>query len=556
MPQDILADGFVSLCIDTSLNFYDGKCRVLVEGQYVVNGSLAVPIVPDVPIHIPSTRFIDDMFTAGSVLAEGLKQMFCICPSNVDIYALPRLDAATGISNFNAGTVYTAGQQMVYTDGYVYQAVTTTIAGDTPVSAAAKWTQLYLKGVKAVYTMTVAGPATSDGQIDIFLGDRTYSVDRVLVTSGDTATAIATAIEAAIPASFPYVVTRSGAVITMTAKSAGTVGNFLNPVVNWKAFQNYFPTGVTITTVQATPGAGDPQPIDYKAALGTCCYSCYALLGGSTKWQRGMRDWIRSAWDCTKPQCFGHGYTYNSGSLGQVLAVGDNSAEFSRLAVPVNDVNFPWAMVAAYAALSCCTACVNPELSIQGRNYGVLNCIERPTSCSLPWSFDEMTQLKDAGFVTYGPLTGGVGTLTSPYVVNDVTNNLYDDLNRPNVTFRDASSRRMAAKTSLELATKLNEFNGLANYTKNTQVPQGIFGTNKRMMEASIKHWAQGQVGIRFSEFDNMETDIVLREDFEVAQPCQGVPCKYHLFFRYRPPCRIANVQVQMLPKVLDNCAR
>ena len=561
MAQDILADGFVNLCISTSLNFYDGKCRLLVEGQYVPNGALAVPIVPDQIMQVTSPTLVDSLFTPGSVLAEGLKTIFKMCPSNIAVYALPRLDAGYGVAAYNSGTVYTSGQSMKYSDGYIWKATTTTTAGDTPVSAPSKWSQVILAGVKAVYTMTITGPATSDGTIDIFMGADAYSTNGVIVSNTDTAQVVAQNIINALPANFPYVPvlggTTNSATITFTAVNAGQVGNHFNPVVNWKGFQNYFPTGITIATVSTTAGANNPAPVaSYSNIIGTCCYNVYALLSGDKTWQRALRNWIRSAWDCTKPQCFGAGYCYNYGSLGQVLAAGDNSPELQRVAVPVNDVNYPWQLVAGYAALSACSACTSPELSIQGRQYGVINAIERPTSCVTPWSYSDMTALQAAGFVTYTPLAGGLGQYTYPYIENDVTNFLYDELNRPNVTYRDASSRRLAANTALALATKLQEFSGLGNYTANTRIPQGIFGTNKNLILGSITQWAQSQVGILFSNFDNVQTDIVLQEDFEVQPPCQGVPCKYHLRFRYRPPCRVANFQVNMLPAYLSNCNR
>lgn len=506
MGQDVLSDGYVKLCIDTSLNFYDGKCRMLIEGQYVVNPLLAVPIVPDKPIHVPSTRDIDAMFTAGSVLAQSLKIAFCICPNNVQIFALPRADAVAS--------------------------------------------------VKALYTMTVTGPATSDGQIDIWMGNKQYALDNIVVTSGDTAAAICAAIVAAVPADFPYVAAVAGSTVTFTAKNGGTCGNYLNPIVNYRNFQNYLPTGVTITTVRTTTGATDPAPINYDTALGLCCYNCYALLGSNATWQRGMRDHIRKAWSCDTPQCFGHGYTFNTGTLGQVLATGDNSAEFCRIDWSDTEVNFPWEVVAAMAAKACCNACSSPELSTQGRTYGNLSCIYLPQSCTLARSYDQTQQLQEAGFVTHGPQSQGSGALTTRYIYNDVTNWLYDEEGRPNTTFRDTNSRRLAANTALSLAEKLQEYNGLALYTKNTRVPPGVFGTNKRLMLAGITAWAKDRVGSLFSNFDDLEKDITLKEDFEVAPSCQGVPCKMHLFFRYRPPCRLSHVSVTMQPKMIDNCVR
>ncbi len=128
-----------------------------------------------------------------------------------------------------------------------------------------------------------------------------------------------------------------------------------------------------------------------------------ALLTEDSAWQKGLIAHLRNNWDCTKSQCFGHGYTFNTGTVGQILATFENGEVVSKLAYPTNDVSFPWEMVADYAAKSCCSACDNPELSIQGRTHGLLSCIKRPASCKLPWSHDAMVQLQDQGFVTYAP---------------------------------------------------------------------------------------------------------------------------------------------------------
>lgn len=510
MPLDVLSDGFVNLCFDTSLNFFSGKCRVLVEGQYKVNGGLATPIIPDKPMRITSTRYIDDMFTAGSVLAESLKTMFAVCGDRAEIFALPRQDHASG--------------------------------------------------VPAVYEMAFTGPATSDGAIDIFLGNEQYSITGLAVTSGDSAIVVAAAVAAALPSNLPYTAVQGTAPndhkVILTAKNDGTVGNFLNPIFNWRGFQNYYPAGIGVTVTRTTAGSADPLPLDYAAALGDCCYGYYALLSGDRTLQQAMVAWVRSAWSCDKPQCFGHAYTYNSGSIGTVLATFENAAEISKLAIPVDEVNFPWQMVADYTARSACTTCDSPELSVQGRSYGLMTTIKRPMSCDLPWSAAEIEQLKESGFVAYVPLSQGQGQLTSPFIVNDVTNWLYDEYNRPNATFRDASSRRLATATAIAVATELNELSGLALYTRNTRVPQGIKGTNLRLITAKMHDFATRNVGILWSDFDSLERDLVLKEDFEVAAPCQGVPCKLHMFMRYRPPCRISEVVTKLQPKLLDNCLR
>lgn len=505
MALDALRSGFVTLCFDTSLNFVSGRCRLLLEGQYLPAG-LPNPAAADTVLQITSERDIDDLLGAGSILAEAVRHAFCTCPSGSDIFVLPRPDA--------------------------------------------------VGAVQAQYTITIGGPATSDGTFSLFMLDEEYSVD-VIVLNGDTAATIATNVAAALPPNFPYTAVVVGNVITLTARNGGTVGNFLTPIYNWRGLANYAPDGVTVAVAQTVVGSVDPAPLDYADVLGECCYDCHALLSGNLIWQRGVRDHIRSNWDCTKPQCFGHGYTYNNGTLGQVLATGDNSPEFSRLAYPVNDANPPWLLVAAYAALSCCTACDNWELSIQGREHGLLSCIKRPTSCVQPWSNDDREALQEAGFVVYGPNTLGTGFYTNPYIYNDVTNYLYDELNRPNFTYRSTIHRRWAKAFGVTFADFMeNSYNGTSVFKDGTQIRPGVFGTTKNMIRAKIIAWLRTQEGVTISAIENIDEEVKVFSDFEVKPPCQGVPGEYIINMLVRPPVRASVFRTVIAPKLIDNCER
>ncbi len=503
MSIDSLRDGFVRLCFDPSLNVYAGKCRILIEGQFY-DPSLGCAITPDVPIKVVGKRQIDCQFGEGSVLAESLKVAFDCCANNAnEIWALPREDAASA--------------------------------------------------VEAKYTLTFTGTATSDGRIDIYWGDSRYNIS-VRVNSGNTPTIIAAAVLAALPDGFPYTGAVVAGVLTLTARNGGTVGNYLNPSINWHGRLDYFPTGVSIAVAQTVVGSVDPVALDYAVALGECCYCCAALLSGNDAWQDGMIAYLEDAWSCLKPQCFGQGYTYNAGSLGSVLASFTNSATMARLAICVDESIFPWLQVAAYAAKSCCSTVDNPEISVQGPQFGILDCLGQPESCSQCWTFDEQEQLRANGFVVTVPAQGGQGALTSPMITNDVTNNLYDDEGRSNATFRDVSSRRLAAATAEAFALELQRFNGLGLFTKNTDIRPGVRGTNPRLILGSLRAWAKANIGVLFSEFDDIDKDLTLLTDFEVAPKCQGVPGVLYPTMIYRPPVRVTKFIVNMQPKLLDNC--
>lgn len=505
MANDNLADGFTRVCVTDALNFAEPGCKIMLEAQYVAQPGFA--ITPDVPIAITDWRNLAGMFGAGSQAHRLLEIVRCICGDNGDVTLLPREDAA----------------------------------GAT----------------KAVYEMTVTGPATSDGTIDIFAGNEDYAIS-VAASSGDTADAIAALIQAEFDAidAFPYVVTVAANVVTFTAVNGGTVGNYFAPVINWRGRQSYFPQGVAITVARTTAGATDPAAIDYAAALGGCCYACYVMPSETLARQRAMRDWIRSNWDCDKPQCFGHAYTFDSGTLGAVLAKGDNSKEFNRIAVPANDLNFPDEIVAADAALSCCTACSNPERSIQGRVNGRLYCVKRPATCSTPWSYAEAVQLAENGFNVYGPLNGGAGGLTDVYMYTDITNSLYDDKGRKNLTWRDTSSRRLDTAIAVAVAVELNKLSGVALYSASTQIKQGKIGTNINMIRAEFISWLREQEGSFWSRFDDIEKQVRLRESSEIEQPCRGVPGLLYLDLIYKRPPRIVGVKVNLAPSMLDNCYR
>jgi len=497
MGINSLRDGFVSLCFDPSLNVSGEGCRVVVEGQHFGTAT------DDVLIRVTSTRDLNTLFGAGSVLATGLATALGSCGSGVEIFAVPRPDAV----------------------------------GSTA----------------AVYTLTITNAATSDGRVDIYWGEARWNIS-VAVATGDTPAMVAAAIQAAVPADFPYAATVAAGVVTLTAKNAGTVGNFLNPQINWHGRNNYLPGATTITVAQTTVGAGDPAPLDYAAVLGGCCVCSFVMLYGNTAWQDGVLTYLGDAWSCDKPQCFGHGYTYNAGSLGTILATDTNSATLSRMAHCPEDPNFPWLKVANYGAVSACRTLDNPEISIQGPNLGVLEQVRHPEYCTHCWTFDEQNQLRDGGFVVTVPVSGGQGALTSPMVTNDITNNRYDSEGRLNLTFRDVSARRLAAKTAAVLAEELQAFNGLGYFSENTDIRAGVQGSNRKLILGQIRAWAKENVGVLFSEFDNLDKDLTLTDDFAAAPRCQGQPGKLYLNIVYRPPVRTTNIVVNAAPKLLDNC--
>ena len=517
MSIDSLRSGAIRICFDSSLNAYKSKCRILIEGQMLDTGTALSGEL----IKIPALRNVDELFGEGSVMAEGLKTAFLCCPNGaMEFFALPWRDADVG--------------------------------GDQ----------------KATYVITFEENITSDGRIDLFIGDGRWNTStRVFAGMKDDEIAAAVALTLQSEPGLPFDVVYGdpgaglGNTITLTAKNAGTVGNCLNVIYNWHQRRDYAPvnevsgTPFVFSFAQTFAGTNTPfTPPNYSAILGECCYCCIGMLYDNYVLQDAMIEYIASAWDCSKPQCFGHGYTYNQGTFGEILAADTNSAEVSRIAQCCTDPGLGWLKAAAYAAHSCCSTIDHPEMSVQGPNFGILACLRIPESCFQCFTFDEQQMLQASGFVVTVPLQGGTGALTQPMIVNDSTNNRFDANGRLNATWWNVNSRRLAAATADQAAIALGQVVGLGMFTKNTTVPAGVRGTNPRMILGQFRAWAKSQVGYLFSEFENIDKDIQLFTDFDIAPKCQGIPGKLWINFTYRPPVRISTITINAQPAMLSNC--
>lgn len=114
-------------------------------------------------------------------------------------------------------------------------------------------------GVAATGTIVVAGPATADGTIVLYLGGERVAVG---VTSGQANTAIATNINAAINAALdlPVTSTVSTATVTLLFRHKGLVGNTYDIRHSFNAGES-LPAGVGLTiTAMGAAVAGTTNP--------------------------------------------------------------------------------------------------------------------------------------------------------------------------------------------------------------------------------------------------------------------------------------------------------
>lgn len=130
--------------------------------------------------------------------------------------------------------------------------------------------QAEVAGNAAAGDITFSGPATANGTVYMYIGG---DLVRVTVTSGDAASAIATAAAAAINADtdLPVTAVVNGGVpeqVDITSKSKGPWGDGIALTFNW-GFQEAFPAGVSAAVTDMTGGSGIPTIANALNALGT-----------------------------------------------------------------------------------------------------------------------------------------------------------------------------------------------------------------------------------------------------------------------------------------------
>ena len=122
-------------------------------------------------------------------------------------------------------------------------------------------------GVQASGTITVTGPATAAGTIQLYIGGRRV---KVAVADADAAADIATAIAAAINADTSLAVTAAAAlaVVTVTARHKGESGNDIDLRANYYQGEA-LPDGVALAFVAMSGGTTNPDISTAITALGS-----------------------------------------------------------------------------------------------------------------------------------------------------------------------------------------------------------------------------------------------------------------------------------------------
>lgn len=212
-------------------------------------------------------------------------------------------------------------------------------------------------GVAATGTITVAGPATSAGTINLYIAGQRV---QVAVGASDAAAAIATAISVAINAALDLPVTSSvaGSVVTLTCRWKGLTGNdiAISDSFRGQAGGESLPSGITLTyTGSGYLTAGTTNPTLTGAvitAIGDDEYD-YVIhpYTDSTSLDAFALEYNDSVgrWSWAR-QVYGHCYTALRGTLSALTTAGAlrNDPHHTIAGIDADCPNPVWEYAAAY----------------------------------------------------------------------------------------------------------------------------------------------------------------------------------------------------------------
>lgn len=258
----------------------------------------------------------------------------------------------------------------------------------------------------AVGTLTLSGALVSSSSVPFYIGGRIYPA--VLAQGSTPATQAATIATLINADARSYVnATSSGAVVTLTAKQAGSYGNAI-PIRIGTGGDYLSPPGSWNCAIGAmTGGAGDPDLTPLLTAIANDWYTDVqtgwtdpiglGVLGAEAE----SRYMVSGRKDVTV-------YVAYSRTLGAALAASQesNSRFISRLSV-YGSVNPPWEWGAVYAAVASFQFANDPARQLRSLSLPGLFA-PAPRDRYLP---NDREQLLRNGFATWSALSDGTVTI-------------------------------------------------------------------------------------------------------------------------------------------------
>lgn len=295
-------------------------------------------------------------------------------------------------------------------------------------------------GAAAEIDVTVVGPATADGTLELYIGD---DLLRVPVSSADTPTVIGDAIAAllgidetaalAANSSFQVTATNAIGVVTFTARQKGEEYNDI--LITANSDGQTFPAGISLTgTGRLTGGAGNPditaalatldaEPFDYLVSGFTDTININAL--------RDLLDDTTGRWSDTE-QLYGHVWTARNENLNDSLNFGATRNDQHTSNVGLFNSDTPnFRIAAAYMALAAASLSINPALPLQTL---ILKGVRAPKKS------DRFTRAERELLLNSGIATVTINASNQVQIERSITSFRVDAFNNPDASYLDVQT--------------------------------------------------------------------------------------------------------------------
>lgn len=263
-------------------------------------------------------------------------------------------------------------------------------------------------GVAATATLAIAGTATANGIINLYVGG---DLVQQAVTSGQTAAQVATNLVATIGNSPDLAVTATAATgtVTFTNKHKGLAGNDLDFRANYRgaAAGETTPAGLTLTFTQPTNGAGNPTGATLDTAfsnVGERSFDFVAFPYNDSASLDSLKTWLATQWDAMH-MLFGGAFGGYDGSLGAAQTLGAARNDPHTSIMPSYDSPTPpWLWAANYCGAAARELRADPALPLQTVALDVLappvaSRFKQPERNTLLWNGMSSFTVDDDGTV-------------------------------------------------------------------------------------------------------------------------------------------------------------
>ncbi|MEJ1416969.1 MAG: phage tail sheath subtilisin-like domain-containing protein [Candidatus Sedimenticola sp. (ex Thyasira tokunagai)] len=256
-------------------------------------------------------------------------------------------------------------------------------------------------GNAATGTLTITGPATASGTLNLYIGGKRI---RVGITSGDDSNTIAAAINAAVNAdtSLPVTAGVVAGVVTLTSRWKGETGNDIDLRLNYYQGEST-PTGVAVAIVAMTGGSANPDIATAIAAMGDewwnsiiCPYTDAANL-------TALETELADRWGPTR-MIDGIAYSAFKGTHSETGTFGNtrNSNLLSVMGVGASPTP-PWIWASVNAAVAASSLSIDPARPLQTLPLtGIL-----PPVVEDRWTMEERNLILYDGIASYTVDSGG-----------------------------------------------------------------------------------------------------------------------------------------------------